>query len=116
MGERIFNKLATGHHAQSAGSKPGNTPHPVVIQALREIGIDATDHIPRRLSDQSLDGIDLAVAVCSEEQCPVLPGVKRTNWNLPDPTNRPIKEVRSIRDDIFRRVEQLLIELNKEGA
>jgi arsenate reductase len=116
MGERIFRKLAGDRHAaSSAGSDPGDAPHPVVVEALKEIGIDATDHIPQKLNADALKGVDLAVAVCSEEQCPITPGVERINWNLPDPKNRAIEEVREIRDEIQRRVADLLKQLDDEA-
>jgi arsenate reductase len=117
MAERIFNQLADGrHHATSAGSEPGDAPHPVVVEALAEIGIDASDHTPRELDTEEVRHVDAVVSTCGEEACPVTPpGTKRIYWNLPDPKNRPIDEVREIRNDIYRRVEQLVGELNARG-
>jgi arsenate reductase len=113
MAERIFNELAAGgHRARSAGSAPGNAPHPVVLEALQEIGIDASDHVPRALDLDEVRAVDAVVSTCGEEACPVTPpGVRRISWNLPDPKERPIEDVREIRDEIRRRVEQLLDEL-----
>lgn len=118
MAERIFNKLADGrHHARSAGSEPGDAPHPIVVEALRGIGIDASDHVPRQLDMDELREVDAVVSTCGEEACPVTPpGTKRIYWNLPDPKNRPIDEVREICDDIHRRVEQLVSDLDAEAA
>jgi protein-tyrosine-phosphatase len=113
MAERIFEQLAGGrHHARSAGSAPGTQAHPQVVEALREIGIAAQDHIPRRLDAEALAWADVAVSTCSEEVCPVTPGVRRINWEFPDPKNLPLDQVRPIRDAIQRRVEQLVQELD----
>lgn len=116
MAERIFRAVAGDRHdARSAGSEPGAAPHPQVVEALREIGIDAADHVPRRLDDEALAWADVAVSTCSEEVCPVTPGVRRVSWELPDPKNLPLEQVRPIRDEIQRRVEQLVAQLNSAG-
>jgi arsenate reductase (thioredoxin) len=114
LAERIFNALAEGRHtARSAGSEPGNAPHPVVVEALAEIGIDATDHVPRRLDMDEVRTVDAVVSTCGEEACPVTPpGTTRVYWNLPDPKTLPIEDVRAIRDDIRDRVGQLIRELD----
>jgi arsenate reductase (thioredoxin) len=112
MAERLFNELARGrHHAISAGSEPGTAVHPVVLEALREIGIDASDHVPRAIDLDEVRRVDAVVSTCGEEACPVTPpGVKRVYWNLPDPKGRPLADVRAIRDEIRARVERLLTE------
>lgn len=114
MAERIFNTLAGGrHHARSAGSEPGTAPHPVVVEALQEIGIDATDHLPRRLDLEEVRTVDAVVSTCGEEACPVTPpGVTRIYWNLPDPKGLPLARVRPIRDEIRRRVAELVAQLD----
>jgi arsenate reductase len=112
IAERIFRQAAEGRHeARSAGSDPGPKTHPQVVEALREIGIDASDHQPRKLDDETLAWADVAVSTCSEEVCPVTPGVRRVSWELRDPKNLPLEEVRPIRDEIERRVRQLVAEL-----
>ena len=117
IAERLFRE-ATGdrHQARSAGSEPGSAPHPHVVEALREIGIDASDHIPRKLGAESLDWADLAVSTCSEEVCPATPGVRRINWQLPDPGKLPLEQVRSIRDEIKRLVGELVDELDQAAT
>lgn len=113
MAERIFREVAGDRHqARSAGSDPGTAPHPQVVEALQEIGIDAKDHVPRKLDAGALAWADLAVSTCSEEVCPVTPGVRRINWHLPDPKNLPPQEVRPIRDEIKRLVDDLVADLN----
>ena len=114
MAERLFREIACGrHHARSAGSEPGGAPHPQVLEALQEVGIDASDHVPRRLDAEALDWADLAVSTCSEEVCPVTPGVRRISWELPDPKQLPLEQVRPIRDQINQRVQDLVAELDR---
>jgi arsenate reductase len=113
MAERLFREAAGGrHNARSAGSEPGAAPHPQVVEALKEVGIDASDHVPRRLDAEALAWADVAVSTCSEEVCPVTPGVLRISWTLPDPKNLPLEQVRPIRDDLAQRVRSLAEELD----
>jgi arsenate reductase len=114
MAERLFRQAAGGRHrARSAGSEPGGAPHPQVVEALRELGIDASDHAPRKLDAETLKWADVAVSTCSEEVCPVTLGVRRINWHLADPKNLPLDEVRPIRDEIKRLVDELVAELDQ---
>ena len=115
MAERLFQRAAgTRHVARSAGSAPGEAAHPQVLEALREIGIDAADHVPRALDDEALVWADVAVSTCSEEVCPATPGVRRIRWNLRDPKHLAIEDVREIRDEIVPLVEGLVRELDEE--
>ena len=118
MAERIFNRLAAGRHsATSAGSQPGAAAHPVVLEALEEIGIDASDHTPRKLDIDGVREFDAVVSTCGEEACPVTPpGTKRISWNLPDPKHESIERVREIRDEVYRRVELLVRDLDAGAA
>jgi len=117
MAERLFREAAHGRHqARSAGSEPGKAPHPKVVEALREVGIDAADHVPRNLDQEALDWADVAVSTCSEEVCPVTPGVRRISWVFEDPKNLPLERVRELRADIEKSVEQLLRELDAEAT
>jgi arsenate reductase len=114
MAERLFARAADGRHAaRSAGSAPGAAVHPQVLEALREVGVDATDHIPRKLDDEAIAWADVVVATC-DNACPVVPGKRYVSWQLPDPKNRPLDEVRAIRDDIAVRVDRLVEELEAE--
>jgi protein-tyrosine-phosphatase len=113
MAERFLRQLAgERHHARSAGSDPGAAPHPQVLEALRETGIDASDHVPRKLDEEALTWADIAVSTCSEEVCPVTPGVRRITWELTDPKDLPLEQVRPIRDEIKQRVVALVAELD----
>lgn len=117
MAERLFRQLAgERHQARSAGSEPGMAPHPQVVEALREIGIDASDHVPHKLDPEALTWADIAISTCSEEVCPVTPGVRRLNWHLPDPKSLSIDEVRPIRDEIQRLVAELVDELDQAAT
>jgi protein-tyrosine-phosphatase len=112
MAERIFRRDAgERHHARSAGSNPGTAVHPEVLEALDELGLDASDHRPHRLDDDAVQWADVVVATC-DDACPVIPGKRYVSWRLPDPKNQPIERVRKIRDDIEQRVNALLAELS----
>lgn len=116
MAERLFQRDAAGRHAaRSAGSNPGTAAHPQVIEALRELGIDASDHVPRRLDDDAIDWADVVVATC-DDACPVVPGKRYVSWQLPDPKGRPLADVREIRNEISQRVTTLLAELDAIGS
>jgi protein-tyrosine-phosphatase len=113
IAERLFRRAAAGRHeVRSAGSEPGVAPHTVVVEALAEVGIDVRDHVPRRLDAATLAWADLVVSTCSDEVCPVTPGVERIRWELPDPKGRSLAEVRELRDEIGRRVEALVAQLD----
>ena len=111
LAERLFRQAAGRvHEARSAGSAPGPVTHPVVLEALAEVGIDASDHVPARLDDERIGWADVVVATC-DDACPVVPGKRYVNWQLPDPKGRSLDEVRATRDDIAARVDELLTEL-----
>jgi protein-tyrosine-phosphatase len=111
MAERLFRRAAgDAHPARSAGSVPGTAAHPVVIEALDEVGIDARDHVPHELDADDVAWADVVVATC-DDACPVVPGKRYVSWQLPDPKARPLAEVRAIRDEIDERVRELLAEL-----
>lgn len=116
MAEQLFRLLADGRHeARSAGSDPGTAAHPHVIDALQEIGINASGHVPHMLDAADLAWADIAVSTCSEEVCPVTPGVRRISWEFTDPKDLPIEQVRPIRDEIRRRVEELIRSLDADS-
>jgi len=112
MAQHLFERAAAGFHAsRSAGSHPGDMPHPEVVEALHEVGIDASGHVPHKLDDADLEWADVAVSVCADEVCPVTPGVRHISWAIQDPIGLPLEQVRPIRDEIDRRAEQLAREL-----
>jgi arsenate reductase (thioredoxin) len=114
LAERLFLRAAGDRHgARSAGSAPGAAVHAQVLEALTELGIDASDHVPRKLDDEAVRWADVVVATC-DDACPVVPGKRYVSWHLPDPKHKPLDEVRAIRDDIETRVEQLARELDDD--
>jgi arsenate reductase len=113
MAERLFRRAADRRHeARSAGSQPGDRVHPHVVEALREVGVDASDHRPSALDHEKIEWADVVVATC-DDACPVIPGKRYISWNLPDPKNLPLEEVRPIRDEIEERVAGLVDELDR---
>jgi protein-tyrosine-phosphatase len=111
MAERLLLQSSAGRHeAKSAGSNPGPEAEPVVLEALAELGVDASDHQPRKLDDELVAWADVVIAAC-DDACPVVPGKRYENWGLPDPKGRPLAEVREIRDEIARRVDELVATL-----
>ncbi len=108
IAERLFRQVASGRHeARSAGASPDReTAEPAVVDALREVGIDASDHVSHRLDDSDVAWADVVIAAC-DGACPVVAGKRYENWALPDPAGQPLERVREIRDDIARRVEAL---------
>ncbi len=95
----------------SAGSAPGETLNPAVISALAEVGIDISDEKPKRLTDEMARGADVIVTMGCGDACPVYPGKRYIDWEIPDPAGRPIEDVRPIRDEIDTRVNALAAEL-----
>ena len=89
---------------QSAGSQPAFV-HPLAIQALAEVGIDASGQTSKAVSTLDLNPVDLMVTLCADEVCPIVPGrTRRLHWPLPDPAAAPEAE----RLDSFRRVREML--------
>lgn len=118
MAEALFNREAAGRYrAFSAGTAPADRPHPEVVAALAEIGIDL-DPTPGRLLDPALAesaGRLVSMGCSVEEACPATT-TPMADWDLPDPKGRPMDEVRAVRDDIAARVRALVAELDAERA
>jgi arsenate reductase (thioredoxin) len=116
IAERLFRRAADGRHqARSAGSSPGTAVHPQVLEALAELTVDASDHVPHKLDNEDVAWADVVVATC-DDACPVIPGKRYVSWRLPDPKNLPLEQVRAIRDQIKQRVEELLQQLDQAAA
>jgi arsenate reductase (thioredoxin) len=105
------------HHARgrvnvrSAGTMPASEIDPMVVEAMAEVGIDVSDELPKALTDEAVRDADAVVTMGCGDACPVHPGTRYLDWDLPDPAGRPLEEVRPIRDEIDRRVRALLEEL-----
>ena len=98
----------------SAGSAPGEQLNPAVVDALAEWGIDISHERPTQLTDEMARKADVIVTMGCGDACPVYPGKRYVDWELPDPAGKPIGDVRPIRDEIADRVDALLTELLQE--
>jgi arsenate reductase len=113
MSEALFERAAAGRHeARSAGTTPGERVHPEVVEAMGELGIDLSRRVPRRLNGGDAEWADVVVTMGCGDACPYVPGVRYLDWELEDPKGRPLEEVRATRDEIERRVAELLGELD----
>jgi len=116
MSEALFSRAAAGRHeARSAGTQPAASVHPVVVEAMAELGIDLSARVPHRLELSDAEWADLVVTMGCGDACPVIPGKRYLDWNLEDPKGESIERVREIRDEIAARIERLLADLTKEG-
>ncbi len=97
-----------GLEARSAGSRPAAELDAVVVEAMRELGIDLTGRIPKGITEEDVEWADVVVTMGCGDACPVLPGKRYLDWELRDPFGLPIEDVRVIRDDIRRRIDGLL--------
>jgi arsenate reductase len=93
---------------RSAGSAPASEIHEGVVEAMREVGVDLSQEVPKRLADESARAADVVVTMGRGDACPVFPGKKYEDWKTPDPAGRPVEEVRAIRDEIRVKVLGLL--------
>jgi arsenate reductase len=117
MSAALFDRAAEGRHrADSAGTTPGEHVHPEVVDVMREVGIDLTGVTPRKLSTQLAEHADVVVTMGCGDACPYIPGKRYIDWNLLDPKGRPLDEVRALRDNIDRRVADLVRDLDGAGS
>jgi arsenate reductase (thioredoxin) len=113
MSRALFERAAAGRHtADSAGTTPGEHVHPEVVTAMGELGIDVADRVPQGLTDELARRADVVVTMGCGDECPYIPGKRYLDWDLPDPKGQPLEEVRATRDEIERRVEGLVAELD----
>jgi arsenate reductase len=96
-----------GGNARSAGTAPAGQVHPEVVEAMRELGVELADRTPRRLDDADVEWADVVVTMGCGDACPVLPGKRYIDWELPDPAGKTREEVRTIRDEIMLLVNEL---------
>ena len=118
MSAALFERAAGGRHrALSAGSEadPGGRVHPPVVEVMRELGIDLSDRKPRRLTRELAEQADVVVTMGCGDACPFIPGKRYVEWELEDPKGRAVDDVRATRDDIARRVQALVAELDAEA-
>jgi protein-tyrosine-phosphatase len=115
MAAALLDHHAAGRvHVRSAGSTPASEINPAVIAAITEVGIDMTKEFPKPLTDEVVRASDVVVLMGCGDACPVYPGKRYLDWDLPDPAGLPIGQVRPIRDEIDTRVQALLHELTRQ--
>ena len=109
----LFARAAgSAHQGRSAGTTPAERVHPEVVEAMRELGIDISGEVPKALTTELASWADVVVTMGCGDACPHIPGRRCIDWELPDPAGRPLVEVRETRDEIARRVDALLAELD----
>ncbi|HVH62904.1 MAG TPA: arsenate reductase ArsC [Candidatus Dormibacteraeota bacterium] len=114
MSEAYFQRLAGGRHeSRSAGTEPGDHVHGTVVEVMKEEGIDLSGEQPRRLDDELSRWADIVITMGCGDSCPVIPGKRYIDWDLRDPKDLALDEVRAIRDDIELRVGHLVNDLDR---
>jgi arsenate reductase (thioredoxin) len=110
MAAAFFNDMVDPAVARaiSAGTRPAAAIHPEVLEAMREAGLDLGTVRPQVLSEELAEGADLLITMGCGDECPVVPGLRRDDWPLPDPSGESPDRVRAIRDEVRRRVSALL--------
>ena len=112
MAAGFMNSLGAGRvEVLSAGSAPKDSINPIALQAMQEIGIDISNNVPKVLTPEAVQESDAVITMGCGDACPFYPGKRYEDWVLDDPAGQGIESVRVIRDDIKKRVEQLLSEL-----
>ena len=113
MSQALFERAVGDRHAAlSAGTTPADHVHPEVVEVMRELGIDLADRKPQLLTRELAERADVVVTMGCGDQCPFIPGKRYIDWELPDPAGQTTDEVRAIRDDIARRIDELVAQLD----
>ena len=114
MSEAFFQRAAEGRHdARSAGTSPAARVHESVVTVMRELDIDLSDCKPRMLTTALAQWADVVITTACGDACPVIPGKRYVDWDLRDPKDLPIEQVRGIRDDISIRVNELIDSMDR---
>jgi arsenate reductase (thioredoxin) len=110
MSAAFFNQLVDPDlaHGISAGTHPAEHVHPVVVDAMREVGIDLSNAKPQKLTAELAQNAEMLVTMGCGDECPYVPGLRRDDWPLPDPKGQGIESVRQTRDEIKQRILRLL--------
>jgi protein-tyrosine-phosphatase len=98
-------------HVRSAGSDPGETVNPAVVEAMSEIGVDMSEEFPKPLTDEVVRAADVVITMGCGDACPIYPGKRYEDWVLDDPDGQDLATVRRIRDEVGERVQRLIDEL-----
>jgi arsenate reductase (thioredoxin) len=117
MAAGLLERYAEGRvEVRSAGSTPADQINPAAFAVMDEIGVDLSREFPKPLSDEAVEASDVIVSMGCGDACPVFPGKRYLDWDLPDPAGKGVDEVRAIRDEIDRHVRGLLAELLPDPA
>jgi len=117
MAAALLDHRAGGRvRVRSAGTAPAAEINPSVVAAMAEMGLDVTKAFPKRLTEEMARDADVVVLMGCGDACPVYPGTRYLDWDLPDPAGKTVEQVRPIRDEIDRRVRQLVEELVPAGT
>jgi arsenate reductase (thioredoxin) len=117
MAAALLDRQAKGRvHVRSAGSTPADEINPAVIAAMDEVGVDLSKEFPKPLTTEVVQAADVVVTMGCGDACPIFPGKRYLDWELPDPAGKSVEDVRGIRDEIGRRVHALLAELVPTSA
>jgi arsenate reductase (thioredoxin) len=110
MAAAFFNRIADPSLAQaiSAGTEPAKQIHNEVLSVMREVGVELRGVAPQYLSADLASQAQVLVTMGCGESCPVVPGAKREDWDLPDPKGQPLECVRQIRDEIQEKVDEMV--------
>jgi arsenate reductase (thioredoxin) len=112
MAAALMDHHARGRvHVRSAGSTPADEINPAVVEAMAEIGLDIGKELPKALTDEFVRDADAVITMGCGDACPIYPGKRYLDWELPDPAGKSLEDIRPIRDEIDRRVQALLTEL-----
>lgn len=103
-------------HVRSAGSAPAQQINPTVVAAMAEIGLDLDAAFPKPLTDDVVQAADVVITMGCGDACPLYPGKRYQDWELTDPADLPLEDVRRVRDDIRTHVEAMLAELGVTGT
>jgi len=114
ISQALFERAAAGRHrALSAGTTPADRVHPEVVEVMRKLGVELADREPQLLTRELAEQADVVVTMGCGDECPYIPGRRYVDWDLADPKGRPLDEVRATRDDIDRRVKELVATLDE---
>ena len=112
MAAALLAREAAGRvRVASAGSQPASQLNPAVVQAMAEIGLDISREFPKPLTSDKVRAADVVITMGCGDACPIYPGRRYEDWDLPDPAGLPVGAVRPIRDAILDRVRALVSEL-----
>jgi arsenate reductase len=116
ISEALFSRVAEGRHqARSAGTTPAERVHPEVVEVMAELGIDLGDRVPKKLGREDAEWADVVVTMGCGDECPYIPGKRYVDWDLADPKGQPVEAVRATREEIDRRVQALVDELDSSA-